>query len=111
MASKNGTNGSTTSEAKSATKPKKKVSVYSPGTNGESLQETIDAKYLLEILTKVKNGNFNVRMPIDQTGLNGKICDTLNDIISLNNKMMQEFKFLRMPVTVSYLDNVILRKL
>ncbi len=39
----------------------------------------------------MKNGNFNVRMPIDEVGLNGKICDTLNDIISLNEKMMQEF--------------------
>ena len=30
-------------------------------------------------------------MPIDQVGLSGKICDTLNEIISLNEKMMQEF--------------------
>ncbi len=72
MASKNGTNGSTTTLVKSASKRSKKVAAYSPGNNGESLQESIDAKYLLEILTKVKNGNFNVRMPIDQTGLNGK---------------------------------------
>ncbi|NCI45870.1 HAMP domain-containing protein [Sediminibacterium sp. WSJ-3] len=47
--------------------------------------------YLLEVLTAVKNGNFNVRMPIDQVGLSGKICDTINDIISLNEKMMLEF--------------------
>ena len=53
MASKNGTNGSTTSEAKSATKPKKKVSVYSPGTNGESLQETIR-----DFFIGLKNRNF-----------------------------------------------------
>ena len=32
-----------------------------------------------------------VRMPFDQVGLSGKICDTLNDIISLNEKMMDEF--------------------
>ena len=46
---------------------------------------------LLRVLTEVKNGNFTVRMPIDQVGMNGKICDTLNEIISLNEKMMQEF--------------------
>ena len=48
-------------------------------------------KDLLKVLTQVKNGNFGVRMPIDETGLNGKICDTLNDIISLNERMMVEF--------------------
>ena len=59
--------------------------------NGGHQADSIDSRYLLEVLTAVKNGNFGVRMPIDQTGLNGKICDTLNDIISLNEKMMQEF--------------------
>src|SRR5690349_17121175 len=51
----------------------------------------LDASELLQVLTQVKNGNFNVRMPIDQVGLSGKICDTLNEIISLNEKMMLEF--------------------
>jgi HAMP domain-containing protein/signal transduction histidine kinase/CheY-like chemotaxis protein len=60
-------------------------------TNGHHLTDVPDNKELLRILTEVKNGNFTVRMPIDQTGLNGKICDTLNEIISLNEKMMQEF--------------------
>ncbi len=50
-----------------------------------------DEQGLLEVLTEVKNGNFAVRMPINQVGIDGKICDTLNDIISLNEKMMQEF--------------------
>jgi HAMP domain-containing protein/signal transduction histidine kinase/DNA-binding response OmpR family regulator len=51
----------------------------------------LDSKELLRVLSEVKSGNFTVRMPIDQTGLNGKICDTLNEIITLNEKMMQEF--------------------
>jgi HAMP domain-containing protein/signal transduction histidine kinase/CheY-like chemotaxis protein len=51
----------------------------------------LDYKELLGVLTAVKNGNFNVRMPYDQVGLSGKICDTLNEIISLNEEMMQEF--------------------
>src|ERR1700709_37405 len=50
-----------------------------------------DNKELLKVLTEVRNGNFTVRMPIDQTGISGKICDTLNEIISLNEKMMDEF--------------------
>ncbi len=51
----------------------------------------LDDHELLTVLTQVKNGDFSVRMPIDKVGLSGKICDTLNDIISLNEKMMLEF--------------------
>ena len=53
--------------------------------------ENFDSKKLLKVLMEVKNGNFTVRMPIDEVGLNGKICDTLNDIITLNERMMFEF--------------------
>src|SRR5215203_2562072 len=57
----------------------------------EQLIGLVDNRELLKVLTEVKNGNFTVRMPIDQVGLSGKICDTLNEIISINEKMMQEF--------------------
>jgi len=50
-----------------------------------------NSKQLLKVLMELKNGNFSVRMPIDEVGINGKICDTLNDIISLNERMMFEF--------------------
>ena len=57
--------------------------------------DIVDMRYLLQILTEVKNGNFGVRMPIDQTGLSGKICDTLNDIIFLNeSRRSASFMFL-----------------
>src|SRR6266566_2797599 len=51
----------------------------------------LDNKELLRVLTEVRNGNFSVRMPIDESGVKGKICDTLNEIISLNEEMMREF--------------------
>ncbi|HVD99901.1 MAG TPA: HAMP domain-containing protein [Cytophagaceae bacterium] len=53
--------------------------------------EALDKKELVKVLTEVKNGNFAVRMPIDKVGIDGKICDTLNEIIDLNQKMMLEF--------------------
>src|SRR5438105_4242223 len=52
-------------------------------------EPTLDGRELLRVLSEVKNGNFNVRMPIDLLGIDGKICDTLNDIIYLNEKLMQ----------------------
>jgi len=53
--------------------------------------EYLDARQLLKVLNSVKKGDFSVRMPIDQTGLAGKIADSLNDIIELNQRMVQEF--------------------
>ena len=52
---------------------------------------SLNDQELLSVLTEVKNGNFKVRMPINKMGIAGKICDTLNDIISMNENMMQEF--------------------
>src|SRR5688572_15516141 len=46
--------------------------------------EELDNRELLRVLSEVRNGNFSARMPIDKLGISGKICDILNDIISLN---------------------------
>src|SRR5690242_11399480 len=51
----------------------------------------VPAKLLLEVLKEVRNGNFSVRLPEDEAGVAGKIYDTLNDIIDMNEKMMLEF--------------------
>src|SRR6476620_7385983 len=60
--------------------------------NGHTLSLDVErSKELLHVLTEVKQGNFAVRLPIDEVGLNGKIFDTLNEIIFLNEKMMLEF--------------------
>jgi HAMP domain-containing protein/signal transduction histidine kinase/CheY-like chemotaxis protein len=64
-----------------------RVQLLEPGSE----EWILDSKDLLWVLTEVRNGNFGVRMPIDQVGVRGKICDTLNEIISLNEEMMREF--------------------
>ncbi|MFP5408829.1 MAG: response regulator [Gammaproteobacteria bacterium] len=46
-----------------------------------------ELKILLEVLTAVKKGDFDARMPLDWTGVEGKIADTLNDIIEMNDKV------------------------
>src|SRR5436190_3842969 len=52
----------------------------------------IDLNQLLKTLIAVKKGDFTVRMPVDKTGIAGKIADTLNEIIELNEKMANEFE-------------------
>ena len=80
--------------AKANTSKKRKPVVKTITANGDDYTQAntvLDYRQLLGVLTEVRNGNFAVRMPFDQVGLGGKICDTLNDIISLNEKMMHEF--------------------
>ena len=52
--------------------------------------ESLNTRELLQVLGEIRNGNFSVRMPIDKIGISGKICDTLNEIISLNEILMLE---------------------
>ncbi len=60
-------------------------------SNHDPLSDAYNSRELLRVLMEVKNGNFTVRMPIHEVGVNGKIYDTLNEIISLNERMMLEF--------------------
>ncbi len=54
--------------------------------------DNLDLKQLLRTLSAVKKGDFSARMPIDQTGMAGKIADTLNDIIEQNERMATELQ-------------------
>ena len=62
--------------------------------NGSSVaspaEETLDLKELLKVLTLVKNGKLNARMPVTQAGISGRICEVLNDIIDMNERVVTE---------------------
>jgi HAMP domain-containing protein/signal transduction histidine kinase/CheY-like chemotaxis protein len=64
-------------------------------SNGNGLpkenHDEFDFKGLLHVLKDVQNGDFTVRLPVDEVGIRGKVFDTLNEIISLNEVMMKEF--------------------
>jgi HAMP domain-containing protein/signal transduction histidine kinase/CheY-like chemotaxis protein len=50
----------------------------------------IDSTALLTALTALKKGDFSVRLPLDWTGVAGKVADTFNDVIELNERMAHE---------------------
>ena len=58
--------------------------------NEKEHEAEIDSYELLKVLLEVKEGNFSVRMPGDKLGISGKICDTLNNIILLNEALVEE---------------------
>ena len=49
-----------------------------------------DQARLLSILADVRDGDFSVRMPVDWTGVPGKIADTLNEVIAANQTLGAE---------------------
>ncbi len=62
-------------------------------TNGEMLEPgNLDMRELLRTLQSVRDGDFSVRLPSDQTGLAGKISDTVNEIILSNQQLAQELE-------------------
>jgi HAMP domain-containing protein/signal transduction histidine kinase/DNA-binding response OmpR family regulator len=79
---------------KKSSKKKKTDTAHPPDLDAAAYQDfsnMLDNREVLRVLTEVRNGNFTARLPFDQVGLSGKVCDTLNEIISMNEKMMQEF--------------------
>jgi HAMP domain-containing protein len=61
------------------------------GTKKSNAIAARETNVLLRTLTAYKRGNFSARMPVNQTGLEGKVADTLNEILELNQKMAKEF--------------------
>src|ERR1700730_5310020 len=47
---------------------------------------------ILKCLTAVQKGTFSVRLPGDWTGLEGKVADSINEIIATNERMARELK-------------------
>ena len=52
--------------------------------------EAIDPRKLLRVLSAYEQGDFSVRMPVDQVGMTGKVYDALNHAIDLNQRMARE---------------------
>ncbi|HEX2584140.1 MAG TPA: HAMP domain-containing protein [Steroidobacteraceae bacterium] len=55
-----------------------------------SEESKLDLKNLLRALQAVRDGDFSVRLPSDQTGIAGKVADTFNEIVSSNQRIAQE---------------------
>ena len=63
-----------------------------PRSNGHAPADeaAFDLRKLLRALQAVRDGDFSVRLPSDRTGLEGKIADTFNDIVSSNERLASE---------------------
>jgi HAMP domain-containing protein/signal transduction histidine kinase/CheY-like chemotaxis protein len=58
----------------------------------------LDSRELLKVLLQVRQGDFSARLPLDLVGVPGKIADTLNEVIFLNERLLSEVRRLRREV-------------
>ena len=52
--------------------------------------DAIDVKILLSFIAQVKAGDFSARMPLDWTGVAGKVADGLNEVVGANEQIGAE---------------------
>ncbi|MEO9177155.1 MAG: HAMP domain-containing protein, partial [Gaiellales bacterium] len=60
--------------------------------NGSATAEAFDPTVLLRVLSELAAGDFTARMPVHWVGMDGKIADGLNEIISANQAFATELK-------------------
>src|SRR4051794_22345379 len=58
----------------------------------EPTAQAIDTTALLNALAALKKGNYSVRLPAEWTGVAGKVADTFNEVIELNERMARELE-------------------
>src|SRR4051794_27697282 len=81
-----------------ASKPKPDAEEITPrpskaAGNGARLNgDRLDEKQLLAALSAFRRGDFSVRLPDDWVGLAGKIADTFNEVIGMNQRLARELE-------------------
>ncbi|MBI4332435.1 MAG: HAMP domain-containing protein, partial [Chloroflexi bacterium] len=53
-------------------------------------RDRVNTTVLLNSLVAVKNGDFATRLPLHWTGIAGKVADTFNGIVEMNQRLSQE---------------------
>ena len=61
-----------------------------PSNGSDHRDDMVDAKTLLSVLAQVKGGDFTARMPLDWTGIPGKVADGFNEVIVSNQALVTE---------------------
>ena len=60
--------------------------------------DALDVNQLLKTMMALKKGDFSVRLPVEWIGTAGKIADTFNDVVEMNELMAMELERLHQAV-------------
>ncbi len=59
---------------------------------------TVDLPGFLSALKAVRKGDFSVRLPDDWVGVAGKVADTFNEVVEMNQRLASELERLRLAI-------------
>ena len=71
---------------------KDKTSASSGGASTDTATDSFDLRQVLGALQAVREGDFSIRLPGHWSGIEGKIADTFNDLVTSNQKMAEELE-------------------
>ena len=58
-----------------------------PAAQPAAILDAQDARMLLAALTGLRQGDSSVRLPAEWTGMQGKLAETFNEVVELNERM------------------------
>ncbi|HEX7607404.1 MAG TPA: HAMP domain-containing protein, partial [Usitatibacter sp.] len=89
----------TMSESGSAVATRKRAQAKNNTPSAASaVLSTAEARMLLAALTALKQGDSSVRLPVEWSGMQGKLAETFNEVVELNERMAEELSRLRQNV-------------
>jgi HAMP domain-containing protein/CheY-like chemotaxis protein/signal transduction histidine kinase len=78
--------------ANGSARPEKVVTTAEHGPNGDAVADGHGLTELLYVLQAMRVGDFSVRMAGDRFGIMGKIADTFNEIVAINQRMESQLE-------------------
>src|SRR5437899_16057 len=61
-------------------------------------EATVDLPSFLSALKAVRKGDFSVRLPDHWVGVAGKVADTFNEVVEMNQRLASELERLRLAI-------------
>src|SRR5258708_16416569 len=96
MSSPNGSAPAQAPDARSSRRGGQKKTL--PDSTDSFWSEHPNTRALLNAFATLKSGDFSVRLPLDWVGIAGKVADTFNEVVALNQRMSRELGRLRESV-------------
>ena len=66
--------------------------------NIETPRSQFDRRKLVSALRRLRRGDFSVRLPEDELGIDSEIAGLFNEVVGLNEELTREFERLSMVV-------------
>jgi HAMP domain-containing protein len=77
---------------------RKRAKAAGPVVAGNCVFTAQEARQLLSALTSLKQGDASVRLPVEWQGVQGKLAETFNEVVDLNERLTEELARLRQKV-------------